>query len=108
MSSASAPARVRRTPASALAVAVLAVTVLVAENATQAQPSSPSMDVLLDQLSAYLVDYEPKVSELAAEEQYDQWIKRRRGSEGPRVGGGSSGRPNSWGDRRGGFPRSGF
>jgi hypothetical protein len=45
----------------------------------EAQPQAPALDVVLDRLSAYLLDYESKVSDLAAEEEYDQWIKRRPG-----------------------------
>jgi hypothetical protein len=45
----------------------------------EAQPQTSTLDVVLDRLSAYLLDYESKVSELAAEEEYDQWIKRRPG-----------------------------
>jgi hypothetical protein len=51
---------------------------LVAVVVAQAQ-HPPSLDVLLDRLSAYLLDYETKVVELAASEQYEQWIKRRPG-----------------------------
>lgn len=54
--------------------------------ASLGEAQSPSLDVVLDRLSAYLVDYETKVSELAAEEQYDQWIKRRPGYGGATVG----------------------
>jgi hypothetical protein len=46
----------------------------------EAQPLA--LDVLLDRLSAYLLDYETKVVELAAEEQYKQWVKRRSGYGG--------------------------
>jgi hypothetical protein len=48
-----------------------------------AQP--PPVDVLVDRLGAYLLDYETKVFELAAEEEYDQWIKRRSGYGGATV-----------------------
>ena len=37
---------------------------------------APALDVMLTRLSAYLLDYETKVFELAADEQYDQWVKR--------------------------------
>lgn len=49
----------------------------------EAQP--PPLDVVLDRLGAYLLDYETKVVELAAEEQYKQWIKRRSGYGGDTV-----------------------
>jgi hypothetical protein len=45
----------------------------------------PPLEAILDRLSAYLRDYETKVFELAAEEQYDQWIKRRPGYGGATV-----------------------
>jgi hypothetical protein len=48
-----------------------------------AQP--PPVDALVDRLGAYLLDYETKVFELAAEEEYDQWIKRRSGYGGATV-----------------------
>jgi hypothetical protein len=40
---------------------------------------------VVDRLGTYLLDYETKVSELAAEEEYDQWIKRRAGYGGETV-----------------------
>jgi len=46
---------------------------------------APALDVVLDRLSAYLRDYETKVIELAADEQYKQWIKRRSGYGGDTV-----------------------
>jgi hypothetical protein len=42
-------------------------------------------DSVVDRLGAYLQDYETKVTELAAEEEYDQWIKRRSGYGGATV-----------------------
>lgn len=50
-----------------------------------AQAQSPALDVVLERLSAYLLDYETKVFELAAEEQYKQWVKRRSGWGGDTV-----------------------
>jgi hypothetical protein len=50
-----------------------------------AAQSPPPVDVLVDRLGAYLLDYETKVFELAAEEEYDQWIKRRSGYGGATV-----------------------
>jgi len=49
------------------------------------EAQSPSLDVVLDRLGAYLRDYESKVLELVAEEQYKQWIKRRSGYGGDTV-----------------------
>ncbi len=49
----------------------------------EAQP--PALDVVLERLGAYLQDYETKVVELAAEEEYKQWIKRRSGYGGDTV-----------------------
>jgi hypothetical protein len=46
---------------------------------------SPPVEVLVDRLGAYLLDYETKVFELAADEEYDQWIKRRSGYGGATV-----------------------
>lgn len=48
-----------------------------------AQP--PTLDVVLDRLGAYLLDYETKVFELVAEERYKQWIKRRSGYGGDTI-----------------------
>jgi len=48
-----------------------------------AQP--PALDVVLDRLGAYLLDYETKVFELVAEERYKQWIKRRSGYGGDTI-----------------------
>jgi hypothetical protein len=42
-------------------------------------------DTVVDRLGAYLQDYETRVTELAAEEEYDQWIKRRSGYGGATV-----------------------
>jgi len=49
------------------------------------EAQTPSLDVVLGRLSAYLLDYETKVLELAAEEQYRQWIKRRSSYGGDTV-----------------------
>jgi hypothetical protein len=46
---------------------------------------APTLETLLDQLTAYLTGYEAKVFELAAEEEYGQWIKRRSGYGGATV-----------------------
>lgn len=46
--------------------------------------SSP-LDVVLARLGAYLLNYETKVFELAAEERYKQWIKRRSGWGGDTI-----------------------
>jgi hypothetical protein len=45
----------------------------------------PTLDVVLERLGAYIGGYETKVVELAAEEQYEQWIKRRTGYGGAVV-----------------------
>jgi hypothetical protein len=44
------------------------------------------LDTVLERFTTYLREYETQVSELAAEEQYDQWIKRRSGYGGATVG----------------------
>jgi len=49
----------------------------------EAQP--PALDVVLDRLGAYLLDYETRVIELVADEQYKQWTKRRSGYGGDTV-----------------------
>jgi hypothetical protein len=49
------------------------------------EAQAPALDVVLERLSAYLLDYETKVFELAAEEQYKQWVKRRSGWGGDTV-----------------------
>lgn len=46
---------------------------------------APTLDVVLDRLSAYLRDYETKAFELAAEEDFEQSIKRRQGYGGDTV-----------------------
>jgi hypothetical protein len=56
---------------------------LLAVNGAHAQ--SPSLNVLLDRLGAYLLDYESKAVELVADEQYEQWVRRRRGYSGGTV-----------------------
>lgn len=60
------------------------VVMLVAAGVSEAQ-SVPSVDAIVDRLGAYLLDYEKKVFELAADEEYDQWIKRRSGYGGATV-----------------------
>ncbi len=60
------------------------VVMLVAAGVSEAQ-SVPSVDAVVDRLGAYLVDYEKRVFELAADEEYDQWIKRRSGYGGATV-----------------------
>ena len=49
------------------------------------EAQAPALDVVLARLSTYLLDYETKVFELAAEEQYKQWVKRRSGWGGDTV-----------------------
>ena len=60
------------------------VALLFAAGVCDAQPL-PSVETVVDRLGAYLLDYETKVFELAAEEQYEQWIKRRSGYGGATV-----------------------
>ena len=63
---------------------ILAIGVMLcAVDAVQAQ--DPPLDVLLDRLGAYLQDYEAKAFELVADEQYEQWIRRRKGYSGGTV-----------------------
>jgi hypothetical protein len=57
---------------------------LVAAAVSEGQ-SGPSVDAVIDRLGAYLLDYEKKVFELAADEEYEQWIKRRSGYGGSTV-----------------------
>jgi hypothetical protein len=49
------------------------------------QAQSPSLDVVLERLGAYLREYEANAMQLAADEQYEQWIKRRPGYGGDVV-----------------------
>lgn len=56
---------------------VIAIVSAIAVAEAQAPAPAPALDVVLDRLGAYLLDYETKVLELAAEEEYDQWIRRR-------------------------------
>jgi len=51
--------------------------ILCASNTPQAQPAP--LNVVLERVAAYLLDYETKVLEVVAEEEYSQWIKRRPG-----------------------------
>jgi hypothetical protein len=51
---------------------------------SRAQAGRPADDVV-DRFGAYLLDYETKVSELAADEQFEQWVKRRPGYGGATV-----------------------
>jgi hypothetical protein len=57
---------------------------LVSAGVCEAQ-SPPQVDAVVERLGAYLLDYEKKVFELVAEEEYDQWIKRRSGYGGATV-----------------------
>ena len=66
-----------------LAVTALAMSVVVVARAAEAQ--SPSLEVLVDRMGAYLRDYESKAFELVADEQYEQWIRRRPGYSGGTV-----------------------
>jgi hypothetical protein len=50
-----------------------------------AHAQDPPLDVLLDRLGAYLQEYEAKAFELVADEQYEQWIRRRKGYSGGTV-----------------------
>jgi hypothetical protein len=43
------------------------------------QAQSAPLNVVLERVAGYLLDYETKVFELVAEEEYSQWIKRRPG-----------------------------
>jgi hypothetical protein len=60
-----------------LAAAVMAVVVCHAQE--------PTIDEVIDRLGRYISDYETKIVELAAEEEYEQWIKRRSGYGGEVV-----------------------
>ena len=71
----------RRDRPGTLSLVVTAMLVAVCVGEAQ----SPPADGVVDRLGTYLLDYETKVSELAAEEQYEQWIKRRRGYGGDTV-----------------------
>jgi hypothetical protein len=51
----------------------------------QSAARSPSLETVLDRLGAYLLDYETKLFEVVAEEEYEQWIKRRSGYGGATV-----------------------
>ena len=72
-------------PAHRTAHAALTALILTAGLVRIGGAQSPELDVVLDRLSAYLLDYETKVLELAAEERYKQWIKRRSGYGGDTV-----------------------
>ena len=63
----------------------LAAVIVAIGMASVGEAQVPPLDVVLDRLGAYLLDYETKVVELAAEEQYEQWIRRRRGYSGGTV-----------------------
>src|SRR5262245_32526208 len=65
--------------------AVLTVLIMIAGLARICEAQPPSLDVVLARLGAYLLDYETKVVELAAEERYKQWVKRRTGWGGDTV-----------------------
>ena len=60
------------------------VAIVLAAGVGETQPPPP-VATLIDRLGAYLLDYETKVFELAAEEQYEQWIKRRSSYGGATV-----------------------
>lgn len=49
------------------------------------QAQEPTLDEVLDRLGRYISDYETKVVQLAAEEQYEQRVKRRPGYGGEVV-----------------------
>ena len=65
-------------------LACVVVATLVAVGVGEAQ--SPEVDVVLDRLGAYLLNYESTAFELAADERYEQRIKRRREYGGATVG----------------------
>src|SRR5262245_10897445 len=62
---------------------VVILTTLPAVAACEAQ--TPLLEVLLERLGTYLVDYEQKAIELVADEEYDQWVRRRPGYSGGTV-----------------------
>jgi hypothetical protein len=65
--------------------AAFIVVVIIAALVRIGEAQSPPLDVVLGRLGAYLLDYETKVFELAAEERYRQWIKRRSGYGGDTI-----------------------
>ncbi|HET9362417.1 MAG TPA: hypothetical protein VFO58_21845 [Vicinamibacterales bacterium] len=62
--------------------AVLAVAVM---TAVVCQAQEPTLDEVVDRLGRYISDYETKIVQLAAEEEYEQRIKRRSGYGGEVV-----------------------
>lgn len=62
-----------------------AVLVVAVMTAVVCQAQEPTLDEVLDRLGRYISDYETKVVQLAAEEQYEQRIKRRAGYGGEVV-----------------------
>lgn len=62
--------------------AVLAVAVM---TAVVCQAQEPTLDEVLDRLGRYISDYETKIVQLAAEEEYEQRVKRRPGYGGEVV-----------------------
>jgi hypothetical protein len=49
------------------------------------EAQSPPIEVVLERLGAYVQEYEAKAFELAADEEYDQWVRRRSGYSGGTV-----------------------
>ena len=72
-------------PGHRAAQAALTALIITAGLVRICEAQAPALDVVLDRLGAYLLDYETKVVELAAEERYKQWIKRRSGYGGDTV-----------------------
>jgi outer membrane lipoprotein-sorting protein len=64
-------------PFAVLAVALMTVVVC--------QAQEPTLDEVIDRLGRYISDYETKVVELAAEEEYEQRVKRKSGYGGEVV-----------------------
>jgi hypothetical protein len=62
---------------------VLAAAIVAGVSVCVAQ--EPTLDVVVDRLRSYLIDYETKVLQVAADEQYDQWVKRLPGYGGAVV-----------------------
>jgi len=62
-------------PGHRAAQAALTALIITVGLARICEAQAPALDVVLDRLGAYLLDYETKVVELAAEERYKQWIK---------------------------------
>jgi len=66
------------------AITGLLAALLIGASAAGAQSSA--LDVLLERMGAYLQDYEARAFELVADEQYEQWIRRRPGYGQETVG----------------------